>query len=563
MGYMTRRIEHLLELRAADKLRISDAFAQTEAGQQLVNDLQAIRYHPDARVDLSSCSPLVKSIAKATFSLDHYDLVDGTSSEAQGAQPANPKQARVAMMEYFDLLEGFFHKATGREPGEFDFEEYRSAVLAGDHRISEAARLAYEEYPPKIAKFHARNTRMLYDAARAIGGLKVVLGGSSRFPPAAFNGVRKMALYADTILIPDPLLPWLEVHRAEERFPLIEFLNNAHQLLLLKPLVNADIPFPAILVFPSWEKSFELNDVQAKDGISQLILGFFSAYLGIPFDDETELAQYVQGRGRQHFQDVVTAKELFWPPEEDGPAAFAPALASYQQWLQQWRSTDWLSTMSSLSPEALALNAIWERLTPHYHVRDNAAAMHAQPMYWLAPHFHYYKLISSAANLGELTGSSSLSTLQGLLSPRIAWLGNIPVPDLARLREEDANEKFRARLHSYLDELGSSNADNLEEVVSSIGRGLESLLSEHDREARLLAEALDRRLIHTLGASVLTTAVAMYPWLDAWLGLAILGPPLKAAYHLLEYAHGRSVLSRSLIGVLSEARARSNKGQAA
>lgn len=567
MGYLTRRVEHLLKLREEGKLLIASSFGDDEAGRKLLSELDLIDHHPGGSIDLSTCSPMVRAVAKAAFAMEHYELIEDTINSSPEGDAVGSADASRAMTEYFQLLEEFFIAATGYTAEAFDFDEYRGKVLSRDPSVSMAARRAYEEYPTKIVKFHSHNSALLYRSARSLGGLKVVLGGSSRFPKAALDGVRKMALYADTILVPDPLLPWLEVNRVEERFPSIEFLMNTRQLLLLKPLVDAKLTFPAVLVFPSWEKSFELKDIEAKDGISHLILGFFSAYLNTTFEDESEIVEYVQGPGQAKFEETVTAKGLFWPPEETGPLPFAESVVKYQAWLVKQRSGEWLETMSSLSPHLLILNGIWERLTPHYHAWDNANAMRAQPMYWLSPHFHYYRLISSVSNLmvHQNTQISNLtfSSLESLLNPKASWLGNVPIRDLARLREENANEQFRARLHSYMDDLASAELQDLDSVSASVMRALESLLAEHDREAKRLADSLERKLTHILASSILTTAVAMYPWLESWLSLAILAPPLNAAYNLIEDARERKALSKSLVGVLSEAHSGTDNQHAA
>jgi hypothetical protein len=567
MGYLTRRVEHLLKLRDEGKFLIASSSPDAEAGRKLLSELDLIDRYPNGSIVVATCSPMVRAVAKAAFAMEHYELIEDTISSSPEDDAAGPAEASRAMTEYFQLLEEFFITATGHTAETFDFDEYRGKVISGDPSISATAKRAYDEYPPKIAKFHSHNSSLLYRSARSLGGLKVVLGGSSRFPKAALDGVRKMVLYADTILVPDPLLPWLEVNRVEERFSLIEFLRNARQLLLLKPLVDAKLTSPAVLVFPSWEKSFELKDIEAKDGISHLILGFFSAYLNTTFEDESELVEYVQGPGQAKFEETVTAKGLFWPPEETGPLPFAKGVVKYQAWLGKWRSEEWLETMSSLPPHLLILNGILERLTPHYHAWDNANAVRAQPMYWLSPHFHYYRLISSAGNLmvhqSDLISNPTFSSLESLLNPKAAWLGNVPIRDLARLREENANEQFRARLHSYMDDLASAELQDLDSVSASVMRALESLLAEHDREAKRLADSLERKLTHTLAGSILTIAAAMYPWLESWLGLALLVPPIKAAYHLIEDTRERKALSRSLVGVLSEAHSGTDNQQTA
>ena len=98
---------------------------------------------------------------------------------------------------------------------------------------------------------------MLIKSKDVIGGIKCVYGGSSRINQSTFDSYRKMALYSDTVFIPDPIIPWLEVERKEERFNLVYLLQSCYYLLKYKPLIDADLPYPAIIVFPSFEKSLE------------------------------------------------------------------------------------------------------------------------------------------------------------------------------------------------------------------------------------------------------------------------------------------------------------------
>jgi hypothetical protein len=55
-------------------------------------------------------------------------------------------------------------------------------------------------------------------------------------------------------------MPWLERDRREERFRHVLLLKAVHTLLQLKPLVDADLRYPPVVVFPSWEKSLEEHD---------------------------------------------------------------------------------------------------------------------------------------------------------------------------------------------------------------------------------------------------------------------------------------------------------------
>ena len=556
-GYLQRRIDFLFDEIEKGSVNLTKGLAEGDAGKQLIRDLREVKRREDGSVDVSSCSPLVRVVAKALFSLSHYDSVRAKEPAPKQVPEISADQVSSLMKEYFQLVEDFFVEVTGKHAEEFDFEEYRLRMLSNPDHEASSARQLYAEYIPKIGEFHSKHTGLLLGCSSVIGGLKCVLGGSSRFPGAAFDGVRKVALYADTIFIPDPLLPWIEVDRRAERFSLVNFLLSCHILLLLKPLVDANLSYPPIVVFPSWEKSLEKQDVETQDGISQLILGFFSYYLGGTFEDESELVSYIEGTGRDAFVEKVNRHRLFWPPGEDSPLPFDQGLQKYREWLKEWRSKEWLDEALSMSPQALILNGIMENIVPQFHVRDNATSLEAQPLFWLSPHFYYFRLISQAGNDGlresGLLRPSTQSSLQALLRPRVAWLGNVPVRDIARLREEGANEQFRSRLSTYLDELHEAALQDIDRVAASAMRGIQSLLDEHDREARRIAEEYGRKHWATVRTSILTAAVAMYSWLDPWLGLGLLVPVAQMATNVIGQLRAEKALSRSLTGVLAHA----------
>ncbi|MBI4732831.1 MAG: hypothetical protein HY781_12045 [Chloroflexi bacterium] len=554
MSRLQRQIKFLFDQIDKGSLQIVRDFAESETGKQLTQDLAVVKQRNDGSIDLSTCSPLVKSIAKTAFFLNETPQPNMEQSN-EPILGVSAKEIRSAMVEYFQLLEEFFIKMTGNKAEYFDSQEYRSRILSNSNKQADKVHKTWMEYIPKIQDFHTRNTHLLLKCSGSIGGLKCVLGGTSRFTESAFRGVRKFALYADTVFIPDPVLPWIEVDRADERFPIIELMLACQTLLLLKPLIDADLSYPAIIVFPSWEKSLEAYDVTTQDGISELILNFFSHYLNCTFEDEQELILYVDGKSKDDFINKVNHYKLFWPPEQASPLTADKAVPVYMEWLKTWRSKDWLASASLMSHQRLILNGIFERLTPQFHVRDNATNFDAQPLFCLQPNFYYFSLTSQAGNdrLRE-TGFlklSNQSVLQSLLQPQIAWLGNIPIEEIARLRQEGCNEKFRLRLSTYTNELHNAAYEEIDKVVSSVMRGIRSLLDDHDREAHQIAEKYERRHLETLGMSILTTAVALFPGLDPWFGLSILAPLGKMAKDVFEQARDEKALSRSLTGVLS------------
>jgi len=63
-----------------------------------------------------------------------------------------------------------------------------------------------------------------------------------------------MVLYTDTVQIPDPIFAMIEAERPEERFHSVQILQEMFFLLRLKPLVDADLGVPPVVVFPSFDR---------------------------------------------------------------------------------------------------------------------------------------------------------------------------------------------------------------------------------------------------------------------------------------------------------------------
>jgi hypothetical protein len=358
-------------------------------------------------------------------------------------------------------------------------------------------------------------------------------------------------------------LPWIETSRDEEQFARVHLLEQIYNLLKLKPLIDAELPYPAVVVFPSWEKSLEASDIETQDGISEIILTFFSFYLDATFDDESEIVEYISGSGKNEFRNAVDENKLFWPPEANAPLPFDQALAKYKDQLKIWRSAAWLKQFDNLPPELLVFNGILERLSPQFHINDNAQTLRAQPLFWLPQHFHYFQLLSQRnnSNLQQagLLKAETFVALQSLLSPNLAWLGNVPINELARLREENCNEEFRKKLASYINELSVDKIDEIYKASSEIARAISALLVEHEKKARQIAEQYEKKHVATLGMSILTIGAVLCPWLAPYLGASIsVAPVAKYAVDVINRAIDQKKLARSFTGILSHARSKSN-----
>jgi hypothetical protein len=491
--------------------------------------------------------------------------LESKAEALRGQAQAEKSAGHNTQREFFDILDEFFQRATGETAEKFAAPgDFGTAIHGKRGSLARRASDAYGWGYNALIDFYDRNRTAGFNAAQACGGLKLVLGGTSRFLQSQLDAFRRTALYADTILIPDPVLPWVESARMEEKFRDINLLEAIFYLLRLKPFVNADLSYPALIVFQSWEKSLEASDNVTKEGINSLANSVLSHHLGRAFNGLEEIARYA-ARHESEFLEDVERKGLFIAPGAESSQPIRTQISEYIQTIKTWRSEAVALQLTNLPPSQLVFNGILERIAPQWHLLENAEELHANPLFALKVHWHYYRLCTTTfdARLLEehLVKPETIATIRALAEPRFEWLGNVPIDTLVELRRENENEHFRRTLSEFTSALHESNLEDIERTASEVGRGIASLLGEHQREVRKI-EAKYKSLHLGTAVKSWTTAAALFlptlapflaPFIPAVTGTAALALAGKYVKDKVDHARDLKQLSRSLIGVLASA----------
>ena len=365
-------------------------------------------------------------------------------------------------------------------------------------------------------------------------------------------------LYADTVLIPDPILPWIEDSREEERFRNVLFLQSIFALLHLKPLVDADLPYPAVIVFPSYEKSLERLDPTTQTGINGLLTGILSAYLGREFAGFEELKNFTV-TNESDFLHGIDAHHLFVAPGGDIGQPLEDALNVYIEDIKRWRSADYLLGVSRLSKGMLVLIALMERIAPQYHLFENAEEFSASPMLCLPAQWHYYSIacrfFEQRLKAQGILEESTINIVRGINHPKLTWLGNISVEALVDLRLNSENEEFRRILKGRISELHGAALGDLNRVTSEVSRSVASLLAGHGRQIAQIQAKYQSNYTKFAIASWASVAALLVPALGPFIGVgapfAIGGGYLDAK---LSERKELAKASKSLMGVLAAAK---------
>lgn len=451
-------------------------------------------------------------------------------------EPSPPLPIAEAQPELFRLFSQLFAALTGRT---FELvaneQEIKERMLWRLKHEPEAMTNAVNAASDELAEFYNANATRLFQYAKTLGGMRLVTGGQRTFGPSALNAIRITGLYADTQLIPDPVYPFFvaDLHLNAKHLQLAHAL---FYILQLRPLIDAELPVPPVLVFPSFEEVLEERDAHTMYGMEQLIVRMVAPLCDSTVTSVDELFEYANKYG-EPFAQALLANGLFIPPgaQPDQQLSVSEAVKAYIAALEGKRSAEMLDRMKTLPTGILLLNGVLERLRPHYHLLENATELGAQPLLSQRAHWHYFEKCAQA-NAENLLRKNVLSeqafqTLRAFQDDSLSWLATIPIQMLAKLIANNEHRWLREELNRYTVQLTSSGAIDTNDMVREISFGLASLLQRqqkamNDIERKYAPKKMAAYFGGGSGLAMAATA-AMLPSLSPLLGIAI--PAVAAA----------------------------------
>ena len=469
---------------------------------------------------------------------------------------------------YFEILTEFFVNVTGCLPRDFstvdDFSESVQLLgkeLIGNPQKVEKSTNAFSDLEDKLKTLYVEEGANAFRSAKNLNSYKLNLGGSSRFQKTQLNATRRSLLFSDTVLIPDPIMPWLEKKREEERFNHVIPLQMAFFILQLSDLIGSDFDIPSFFVFPSFEKSLEEHDAQTQENSFQLITDVFSHYVDSGIKAPQNIIEFATKYPDKYLQKIEESKLFVSPGSEPGESVRS-ALENYKAEMRQWRSEKWCEEVLSKGDISVVTNAIFERITPNFHLLENADELRSHPFLCISAQAHYYQLIVNMKNtIASNTASFDPSTtaiLHSLTSKRLDYLANINDAQIVAIRKTNENVEFRRELRDLVNSLPDSKLEDLGYVASEVCSHIERAITKHEKQVTRFNEKYNAKHKYTALIAGGTLGVTMFPVLAPFLG-ALLPLGLTSATgkyvsdKLDEKAEGKQ-FSHSMMGVMSLAK---------
>lgn len=469
---------------------------------------------------------------------------------------------------YFEILAEFFLSVTGCMPRDFSpldsFSESiqgMAATLRENPSRAEKSMLAFSTLEKELKKLYSEEGGKAFSAAKKLDACKLNLGGGSRFLQTQLDATRKSLLYSDTVLIPDPVMPWLEKKRDEEKFCHVIPLQMAFFILHLSDLKGSEFDIPPFFVFPSFEKLLEEHDQQTQENSIQLITDVFSYYVDSGIAHPQDIMGFATKFPERYFKKIEDAR-LFVSPGSEPGEPIKSALDNYKAEMRQWRSENWCNEFLSKGDIGVITNAIFERIMPNYHLLENSDELRSHPFLCVNAQAHYYQLIAnmknaSAGNIPSFDPSTT-AILNSLTSKRLDYLANIEDSQIVALRKTDENVEFRRELRDLVNSLPSTKLEDLGYVAAEVCSHIERAISKHEKQVSLFNDKYQAKHKYTALIAAGTLSVTLFPILAPFLGALL---PLGAAAATGKYVSDKldqraefGQFSHSMMGVISRAK---------
>lgn len=534
-----------------------------------LDDLLSAPLTPMGLVDISKLSQVGISFGRASGIA--FEAM-GSFSQKQQEELMAPMAPEDAQCELFSHFERLFAALTGVAVEYIgNFEEVRSRLISRYRDEYKALASSFNSAADELTAFYNARGNEIFRYAKGLGGMKVVAGGQRQFTESGLDATRISGLYTDTQLIPDPVYPFfasdLELNAKQ-----LQLAHVLYYVLQLKPLVDARLPVPVIVVFPSFEEPLEENDAFTKAGIETLLLQVVAPVCDGSITAFSELLEYA-AKYPDKYLPAVMKEQLFVPAHhEAGDFHNAlDALRAHVAGIEGRQSKKVVDAFKQLPAGVAVTSVILDRLRPQYHLLENANELGAQPLMALPVHWHYFELCAKAS-ARELVNKKVLSeanflTLQALQDDSVAWLANIPIDGLVEIRRNLEVVTFREELKKYTSQLAAAGPLELDDVVKEVNHGLATLVLRHskamdDVKTKYWPKVAGAAAGAAVGA-VSMGSLALMPALAGLVGVAV---PLGAVFGALgggalsgvkeiasEKAEQRHLSRHSLIGMLATA----------
>jgi glutamyl-tRNA synthetase len=443
-------------------------------GLKVIESLQAVRYRPDGKVDLSTVDGLVRSLALAAEHVKNREDLKNAISLAD------------IQRQYFEFIEGNF--------GHF-YKEMRDRRLT-PYQVAEAISKqqdAVEELVQPLPDFLSVLTQF-WDALGDIveihledmhTALKGVFGGDL-FPSSSENIASKCGLYADTIVLPDPFM------RSKDLFPrwrpqqqAYYLIKHALNVLQYRELACADVNPPIVVILASRSSREEEQRkffLQLGEHDSLIHAG---KVFGREFASIEGLFEFCSALNTvdKVIEEVKDKKRVLFDTTREGDLRAQVIRATTDEHAQ---------LLKTVNPGLIVGLQAMGRMGVSNELLFTARGLGGAPIIEAPTSWQYFvwKLEYDAEKLERETRLKDLHVVRGLQTVaenEMEWLGRVPPEALIEIRKQDAMGEIKQILGRGIEEIAHTNPANFHRTADQVFDNIQTAFAQHRSNVRELA----------------------------------------------------------------------------
>lgn len=409
----------------------------------------------------------------------------------QEHQTDGPSFERLYIVEYFNILDNFFRLFTGKSPQKFSsfkditknirifFIELMDNIKTNNQRLK-----AVDMLEEQLKDFYDRHLQKALAFAQNDHSHKLLIGGSNSFGFLQYNAVKAAALMAPTILIPDPVLPWIAEEKKNEKFRFANILKEAFSILQLRPLVESEWENPPVWIFPYHEEipdeNYPENPV-TRARYEVLVGDFFHNFISNSVSTYAEALDYAK-QNADEFLKKVDENRLFIPWNCKPAITLEQALTSHRENLRSSKNKQGAAKILALPKAELVFEGITERLRHQTLLIENLDQFNAAPLLPVDSHAHYASLCSEA-NLAKvidagLIDANSMALLDMVRACKFNVITEYSIESLIEIKKATAFQNLQTGITStamqlfegQFHEINSKTPDLLTELCTHLAK---------------------------------------------------------------------------------------------
>lgn len=344
-----------------------------------------------------------------------------------------------------------------------------------------------ETFLGEIEDYWEKNYLDLISEIKKLTGLKLYFSGD--ISPSEFGVVNRMGLYADTIILPDPVLRASMISKiVQPHLKYFYLIKHSIKVLDYENLVLANLPQPIVVFFPSTKI---LNDPNIRNKIQPIVFNktveFLNSNLSIQKSSFQEWTEYFSGLNSiDDFEKITINPEAFLFDSDIKQKDFKIQIEQLIKKNSQEVSDEVNQEYSGLKVVPFS---IMGRMGQSYWHIVKSELLDSYPFQDAYVSWHYLKW--QMQHQKDVNQKKETIIPSSLLEDNFSFLSKVPLDILIQLRRDGVLQDLRNTISK---EINTNLSDDLQQKnAKQIQYNLKNELLKHQLEIKELEKDFKKR----------------------------------------------------------------------